>query len=269
MATVQTRVGPVSYSDDGAGPVFVALHAALHDRHDFDPILPTLARSYRVIAVDWPGHGESPPPRAPFTPSAALYADVLEDVVSALDLPAAVFIGNSVGGFAAARLALTQPQRVAGLILVDTGGFLGGPLTNAYCRVLGIPAVLRRVLPRFVRSYMHAQSESDHAVLQRVTGRARTLDGVELAAALWRSFATPEASLRPCADQISAPTLIVWGAKDAAIPLRFGRATHRAIPGSRLEVVPTGHLPFSSQLERFLDVVWPFLAQLRRDDAVR
>jgi len=185
---------------------------------------------------------------------------VLEDVVAALDLPAAVFIGNSVGGFAAARLALTQPERAAGLVLVDTGGFLGGPLTNAYCRLLGIPAVLRRVLPRFVRSYMHAQSGSDNAILRRVTERARTTDGVELAAALWRSFAAPEANLRPRADQISAPTLIVWGSKDAAIPLRFGRATHRAIPGSRLEVLPTGHVPFSSQPERFLDVVGPFLA---------
>ena len=260
MATVRTRVGPVSYSDDGAGRVLVALHAALHDRHDFDPIVPALARSYRVIAVDWPGHGESPYPRDPFVPAAALYADVLEDVVAALDLPAAVFIGNSVGGFAAARLALTKPERVAGLVLVDTGGFLGGPLTNAYCRLLGIPAVLRRVLPRFVRSYLHAQSGSDNAILQRVAERARTAEGVALAAALWRSFAAPQANLLSRADQISAPTLIVWGAKDTAIPLRFGRATHRAIPGSRLEVLPTGHVPFSSQPERFLDVVRPFLA---------
>ena len=262
MATVQTRVGPVSYSDDGAGPVLVVLHAALHDRHDFDPIIPTLARNYRVIAVDWPGHGESASPEAPFTPAAALYADVLEDMVSALELPPAVFVGNSVGGFAAARLALTKPERVVGLVLVDTGGFLGGPLTNAYCRLLGTPAVLRRVLPRFVRSYLHAQSAADNAVLQRVTQRARTADGVELAAALWRSFAAPDANLRLRADQISAPTLIVWGAKDAAIPLRFGRATQRAIPGSRLEVLPTGHLPFSSQPERFLDVIGPFLAEL-------
>jgi pimeloyl-ACP methyl ester carboxylesterase len=262
MATVQTRVGPVSYSDDGVGPVLVALHAALHDRHDFDAILLALARSYRVIAVDWPGHGESPPPREPFTPAAAVYADVLEDVVLALHLPPAVFVGNSVGGFAAARLAVRKPERVAGLVLIDTGGFLGSPLTNAYCRFLGIRAVLRRVLPRFVRNYMHAQSANDQAVLRRVVGRARTADGVELAAALWRSFAAPEANLRSQARRITAPTLVVWGSEDAAIPLRFGRATHRAIPGSRLEVLPTGHLPFSSQPERFLDVVGPFLAEV-------
>ncbi|HTY29207.1 MAG TPA: alpha/beta hydrolase, partial [Mycobacterium sp.] len=242
MAMVETRVGPVSCSDDGEGPVLVALHAALHDRHDFDAILPALARSYRVIAVDWPGHGESPAPRAPFTPAAAVYADVLEDVVDELDLPPSVFIGNSVGGFAAARLAITHQERVAGLVLVDTGGFLGSPLTNAYCRFLGTPAVMRRVLPRFVRSYLRAQSDSDRAVLGRVTERARSADGVELAAALWRSFAAPEANLRGRAGRIKVPTLIVWGAEDAAIPLRFGKATHRAVKGSRLEVLPTGHL---------------------------
>ncbi len=263
MSTAQTRVGPVSYSDSGGdGPVVVALHAVLHDRRDFDPIGPSLRRQYRVVAVDWPGHGESPAPRDPFVAAAELYADVLEDVSAALDLPPAVYLGNSVGGYCAARLALTHPNRVAGLVLVDTGGFLGSPLTNAYCRLLGVPAVLRHVLPRFVRSYLHAQSGADDAVLQRVSERAVSEQGVALAAALWRSFAAPAASLRAEAHRITAPTMLVWGSKDTAIPVRFGRAAHAAIPGSRLEVLPTGHLPFSSQPEEFLEVVEPFLAEV-------
>ncbi len=257
MPTLATRVGPVAYSDDGTGPVVVLLHAVLHDRRDFDAITPDLLRHCRVIAVDWPGHGESPAPAS--TPSAALYADALEDLVAALDLPPAVFIGNSVGGYCAARLAITNPARVAGLVLVDTGGFLGGPLTNLYCRVLGMPAVMRRVLPRFVRRYLRAQSDNDQAVLRRVTARARTAAGVRLTAALWRSFATPDGDLRGRVGHIAVPTLIVWGAHDTAIPLRFGRATHRLIAGSRLEVLASGHVPFSSQPQRFLDVVEPFL----------
>ena len=262
MPTVQTRVGPVSYSDSGAGPVVVALHAVLHDRRDFDAIRPELQRNYRVVAVDWPGHGQSPAPREPFVASAPLYADVLEDVVAALDLPSAVYLGNSVGGYCAARLAITQPSRVAGLVLVDTGGFLGNPLTNAYCRLLGVPAVQQRTLPRFVRSYLKAQSSADDAVLQRVSERAGTDDGVTLTAALWRSFATPAANLRADAHRITAPTLLVWGSKDTAIPVRFGRVAQAAIPGSRLEVLPTGHLPFTSRPEQFLDVVEPFLAEV-------
>src|SRR6201996_2708813 len=260
---VQTRVGEVAYSDTGEGPVVVLLHATLHDRHDFDAILPSLCRDHRVIALDWPGHGDSPAPVPNYRPTAASFADVLADVVAALDLPPAAFIGNSVGGFAAARLAITDPQRVSRLVLVNAGGFTASPITNLYCRTLGTPAVMKRVLPRSIRSYMKATSENDYAVQERALARAHTQDGVILTAALWRSFAAPEYDLRPYADRITAPCLIVWGSKDTVALMRFGRATAAAIPGSRLEVLPTGHVVFSSDPGGFLAVAEPFLAAAR------
>jgi pimeloyl-ACP methyl ester carboxylesterase len=255
---VHTRAGEVAYSDSGEGPVVVLLHATLHDRHDFDAIVPSLRHDHRVIALDWPGHGGSPAPGRP--PTAALYADVLADVVATLDLPPAAFVGNSVGGFAAARLAIAEPQRVSRLVLVNSGGFIASPAANLYCRTLGVPAVMKRVLPRFVRSYMKATSDNDYAVQERVLARANTADGVGLMAALWRSFAMPEYDLRPLADRIAAPCLVVWGSKDTAIPMRLGRATAAAIPGSQLEVLPTGHIPFSSDPAGFLAIAAPFLA---------
>lgn len=260
---VQTRVGKVAYGDCGEGPVVVLLHATLHDRRDFDPIVPSIARDHRVIALDWPGHGESPAPEPDYRPTAASFADVLTDVVAALDLPSAAFIGNSVGGFAAARLAITDPQRVSRLVLVNSGGFIAGPVTNLYCRTLGTPAVMKRVLPWSIRSYMKARSDSDYAVQERALARARTRGGVALTAALWRSFAEPDYDLRPHADRITAPCLVVWGSKDTAIPMRLGRSTAAAIPGSRLEVLPTGHVPFSSDPAGFLAIAEPFLAAAR------
>ena len=256
--TVHTRAGEVAYSDVGDGPVVVLLHATLHDRHDFDAIVPSLRRDHRVIAVDWPGHGDSPAPDQP--PTAASFADALADVVAALDLPPAAFVGNSVGGFAAARLAITEPQRVSRLVLVNTGGFVTNPAVRLYCRTLGTPAVMKRVLPRFVRSYMKATSDNDHAVQERVLARARTREGVALTAALWRSFASPDYDLRPHADRITAPCRVVWGSKDTAAPMLVGRATAAAIPGSRLEALPTGHAVFSSDPDGFLSIAAPFLA---------
>ncbi|HEY1840602.1 MAG TPA: alpha/beta hydrolase [Mycobacterium sp.] len=261
--TVGTRVGKVAYSDCGEGPVVVLLHAALHDRRDFDPIISQLARDHRVIALDWPGHGESPSPVDNYEPTASSFADVLTDVVVALDLPPATFIGNSVGGFAAARLAIAEPQRVSRLLLVNAGGFIAGPVSNLYCRALGAPAVMKRVLPRFIRSYMKAGSENDHVVQERALARAGTHDGVVLTAALWRSFAAPDYDLRPRADRITAPCLVIWGSKDIAIPMRLGRSTAAAIPGARLEVLPTGHVAFSSDPAGFLAIASPFLAAAR------
>ena len=267
MTTIQTRTGRVTYRESGSGPTVLLLHATLHDRHDFDPIVETLARRYRTIAVDWPGHGDSDPVDATMEPGAPLFADVLEDVVDGLGLSRAVLIGNSVGGFAAARLAITRPESVAGLVLVNTGGFVPlNPMTRTFCRVMGTPAVFRRTAPLFVRGYMKARTDSDREISERAIATAKTAEGTRTGAALWRSFATPEHDLRSRAAGLTAPTLIVWGKKDIAIPLRAGLATHEAIRGSRLEILDTGHVVFSSDPDGFLAIGEPFLqsVSLRR-----
>jgi pimeloyl-ACP methyl ester carboxylesterase len=257
MPTLSARTSNVAYAETGRGRPIVLLHATLHDRHDFDPIVEQLARRYRVIAVDWPSHGDSPTIDGITGP---LLADVLDDVVDALGLKDVVLIGNSVGGSAAARLAITRPQLVAGLVLVNTGGFVpSGPFTKAFCRLMGTEAVARRVMPRFISAYMKPQTPSDERIVTRATSRARTDDGVRTAAALWRSFGTPEYDLRGSAQRIAAPTLIVWGDRDPTLSVRVGRATQRAIPRSHLHVLHTGHVVFSSDPTGFLGLVEPFL----------
>jgi pimeloyl-ACP methyl ester carboxylesterase len=263
VTMIETRVGKVACDIVGDGPPAILLHATLHDRRDFDPIVATLSRDHRVIALDWPGHGESPAPESNYQPTAASFADVLADVVAALHLEHVTLIGNSVGGFAAAALAITEPQRVSRLILVNSGGFIASPMTNLYCRGLGVPAVMKRVLPRFIRSYMRATSDNDHAAQERALARANTPEGVALTAAMWRSFAAPEYDLRPHAHRITAPCLVIWGSNDTAIPLRLGRATAAAIPQARLETLPTGHCAFSSDPGGFLAIAEPFLAASR------
>ncbi len=257
MPTLNARTGRVSYTESGSGRPLLLLHATLHDRHDFDAVAASLARSHRVIAVDWPGHGESDPVENVTGP---LLADVLEDVVDALSLKEVVLIGNSVGGSAAARLAITRPQVVKGLVLVNAGGFVPNTLfTKAFCRVMGTETVARRVLPRFIRTYMKPQTPSDESIVARAVERAGTDEGVRTATSLWRSFATPEYDLRDRAHRIAAPTLIVWGDRDPTLSLRIGRATQQAIPGSVMHTLHTGHVVFSSDPADFLRIVEPFL----------
>lgn len=259
MPFVDTRAGRLAYAEAGDGPPLLLLHANLHDRHDFDAVVPRLARRYRTIALDWPSHGESE--ASPGEPGAGLFADALVDVVEALDLPPALLIGNSVGGLAAARLAITHPDRVAGLVLVNTGGFAPmNPVTRAFCRLLGTPWVTRRVLPPLASTYLRPQSDNDLEILAKVRARTRTADGLATAAALWRSFAEPANDLRERAMELTAPTLVVWGSRDSVNPLLLGRRVPRYIPGARFEVLPTGHVPFSSRPDAFCDVVEPFLA---------
>ena len=268
MPYLHTSAGRVAYSDTGSGPVLVLLHATLHDRHDYDPVLSTLASSHRVIALDWPGHGESDAVAGGQQVTASLLADVLEEVVVDKDQRDLRLIGNSVGGFAAARLAIRHPRRVAGLVLVDNGGFVSNPIIRTFCRVMGTPTITTRIMPRFVRSYMQPKTPSDHAIVARTVARARTQEGTALAASMWRSFATPEHDLRGQANSLTVPTQIVWGKKDRAAPLWGGRATHKLLTHSEFEVFDTGHVVFSSEPQAFLRVVEPFLASLPVDPSV-
>lgn len=241
MPFVETTAGRVWYAERGSGRPVVLLHAALHDHRDFDRITGPLAGRYRTIAVDWPGHGDSDPVPAGTTGDGPLFARVLAELVTKLALPPAVVVGNSVGGYAAARLAIDRPDRVAGLVLVNSAGFHGlNPAERTLCRVLGMPWLNRRIVPHLVRRYMKPVNEHDRAVTARVTARARTRDGATVDAALWRSFTAPGYDLRGAADRITAPVLLIWGARDIILPARAGRHTHAALPGSRLELLPVG-----------------------------
>ena len=163
MATMQTSRGTVSYTDEGSGPPVLLLHAALHDRTDFAPVAEALGNGRRVLALDWPGHGESPLPATPLR--AVEFGDLLIEFADRLGLANAVIVGNSVGGYAACRLALERPERVAGLVLVNTGGFTPHSVfTRFFCGVMGRPAVVKAVFPAFVRAYMRPKNPADKAV---------------------------------------------------------------------------------------------------------
>jgi pimeloyl-ACP methyl ester carboxylesterase len=258
MATIQTSQGTVSYTDDGSGPPILLLHAALHDRTDYGPVHGALAKGRRVLALDWPGHGESPLPTAPL--GAVQFGDLLVEFADRLDLSKVVVVGNSVGGYAACRLALERPERVAGLVLVNTGGFTPhGALTRLVCAVMAKPAVVKAVFPVSVRAYMRVKSATDRAVVARVTARAKTDEGAQTAAVLWRSFTEPDHDLRTRAAQISAPVLITWGSRDLTAPKRWGKAVQAAIPGSMFEALPAGHVVFSSEPAAWLAAVVPFV----------
>jgi pimeloyl-ACP methyl ester carboxylesterase len=263
MAYVATRAGQVFYEERGSGLPVVMLHATLHDHRDFDVIADRLSRRFHTIALDWPGHGKSETATADI--DAMSLADVLEDIAETLNLQHAAYIGNSVGGYAAARLAIAHPERVAALVLVNGAGF--AKLTTAgrmFCRLMGVPAINRRLLPLSVPGYMKASSDADRAIRDRVIARAQTSDCARTAATLWRSFVAPEYDLRDRAALIEAPVLLVWGSEDTILPLKAGRETHAVLPGSRLEVLETGHVVFASEPERFLDLVEPFIESAKR-----
>lgn len=286
MPTLETSTGPIAYDvrggegvdpsggersgedadrtggeHNGGEQTIVLLPSGAHDRHDFDELRALLPGRLRTISLDWPAHGESAAGSAPAT--AMRLADVAQEAVEALAPGGAIVLGNSVGGFAAARMAIRRPELVEGLVIVDGGGFAARtPLVLAFCALMARPGFLRAIYPAFSKRYMHARTPADARARETSIATTRSEPGLKAVSELWRSFASREHDLRREASTITAPTLLVWGKRDPVIPPRIGRRLARTIPRARLVLLDTGHVPHTSEPRRFAEELARFAEEV-------
>ncbi len=260
-ARVDTSFGPVAYSVTGEGPPLLLLHANPGDRRDWDAVVPTLRQGHRVIAIDWPGHGASPT-MTPEHTSAFGYAALLGELVTRLCDEPALLVGNSVGGFAAARVALFHPERVAAIVLVDPGGFNSLTwFTRLFCWLKSKPWFVRWTAGRFTRYYLRERNDTTRAMIARADAEMRNPEQCAVDAAIWRSFLDPAHDLRESLGECRVPVQLVWGAHDPVIRAdREGAAARRALPTADFVLIDSGHAPFAEKPEDFLRAVLPFLA---------
>lgn len=256
----------LAYDDDGAGPPLVCLHAIGHGARDFERLRERFRSRYRVIALDWPGQGESDDDHLPA--SAARYATLLRGVVDALQLNELVVLGNSIGGAAAIRFAADHPAETRGVVLVNPGGL---------DRVDRVARLFTRTMAAFfaagargARWYPWAFRRYYAMVLPRRPARAQreriVACGTEVAPVLaqaWRSFGEPSADTRALAARLACPVFVAWAKHDRIIQLRRNRPAIERIPGVRFELFPGGHAPFlecpdefEASLGHFLEEVW-------------
>lgn len=257
MDMIETTTGPIACDDRGSGLPVVLLPSGAHDHHDYDELRDLLPDGMRSIALDWPAHGASPAGTGPAT--VARFADIAEELVERLAPGGAVLVGNSVGGFSATRLAIRRPELVKGLVIIDGGGFTGSPPhVRAFCALMSRPGFLRRIYPAFSARYMRARTDADRRSRDAGVATTRQDPGLKAVAELWASFASPEHDLRQEAAQITAPTLVIWGRRDPVIPPRVGRRIAATIPGARLELLDTGHVPHTTDPRGVADLLVPF-----------
>lgn len=225
------------------------------------------AEHFRCVAVDLPGFGRSPMPDGPVSIEA--YGRTLDAVCDALDITAACVVGNSLGGFVAAELAISFPARVERLVLVAAAGLAG--------KYIGLPTAFIRH-PGAVRAGQvlfglgGVPDAMSRALARRARGRKATLGFVvtradELHPALvhelvhggtGRPAAAPAAvdlatyDFRARVPEIACPTLIVWGDRDYLVPVSCSGEYEQAIPDARRVVYEqTGHLPMIERPARF------------------
>ena len=263
----------VAYREAGGGPVVLLVHGMAGSSATWRYVLPALAERYTVVAPDLPGHGRSAKPRGDY--SLGAYASSLRDLLVALGHERATVVGQSLGGGIAMQFAYQFPERCDRLALVSSGGL--GQEVNLLLRALTLPGA-EYVLPLACTQWMHGAGTTAFGWLRNIGLRpSRRL--VEV----WESYgslADAEArtafvhTLRSVIDQsgqrVSAtdrlylaahvPTLVVWGAKDAIIPVQQAYDAHDALVGSTLEIFDDcGHFPHCEEPERFVEVLERFI----------
>src|SRR5829696_6899936 len=123
---------PVRYLSAGEGPPLVLLHGAGDNSLDWRWVMPALASGHRVYAPDLPGSPDSARPAVTYSP--AFFERFVAAFVDTLQIGPATFVGNSLGGLIALRLALSEPDRVRALVLVDGAG-LGSAINPLFTSV--------------------------------------------------------------------------------------------------------------------------------------
>jgi pimeloyl-ACP methyl ester carboxylesterase len=264
---------PVNVIDIGEGDPIVFIHGLSGAWVNWLENIPHFARDHRVIAMDLPGFGHSPMPADRI--SVAGYARTVDELLGTLGIERAVIVGNSMGGFIGAEVAIQFSTRVERLVLVSAAG-----LTIEHQRNQSVLRVLERLDSVLILSGGWAATRSEtltrrprmrRQIMKLVAHRAEQLPAALIAEQVKGSGkpgfvpaldALTDYPIRERLADIDCPVLVVWGDKDRLIPVNDAYEFGRLIPQARIVVWPdTGHVAMLERPGAFNALVDEFLAQ--------
>ena len=237
----------------GSGPPLLLLHGG-GGPQDSLPFFHNLAMHFDVIAPVHPGFDGSPIPD---------HFDGMEDLVylyldliDALDLHHITLLGFSMGGWAAAEIAVRNTSRLSQLILVDAVGIKPGDReTRDIADIFAMPA---SDIPSLLFHDSSKRPNPADFTEDQLTILAS--DRIALALYTWEPYMhNPKLPQR--LHRVDVPTLLIWGASDGLVSVSYAEAYRRMIPEAQLVIIPeAGHLPQVEQPDLFLDHVLSFAA---------
>ena len=271
LRTAEIGGRPVNYVDvgDAKEGTVVFIHGLSGSWQNWLENIPRFALDRRVIAMDLPGFGESPMPAEDISISG--YARCVDELCEQLGLDTVAVVGNSMGGFAGAEMAIAFPQRVERLCLVSAAGIsivnlrrepllavgrilaAGGTMTAAQQRsVLRRPGLTHLT---FAFVFRHPTRLARDLLLEQMqgTGKPGFLPALD---------ALTDYDFRDRLPEIGCPTFIVWGDQDLLVPVEDADEFERLIPDARKIVFEdTGHCPMLERPEMFNGCLADFLAE--------
>jgi pimeloyl-ACP methyl ester carboxylesterase len=235
----------LAYADEGPGPVVVLLHGFPLSRAMWVDQLAGIGSTYRVIAPDLRGHGDSPVPEGVYTMDAM--ADDVVELLETLEIGGPVVVGGlSMGGYVALSLAARYPTRVRALMLMDTKAAADTPeaaatreataqaVIEADSAAAVVDAMILRLFSKMTLEQRPERVEPLRDVMRRTAPRG-------IAGALRGMAARPDR--RDVLPKLVFPTLVIVGDQDVITPVADARSMADALPNARLEVIAgAGHM---------------------------
>lgn len=239
-------------------PVLVLLHAIATHSGLWLPQLGAWSSRWRVVRIDLPGHGASEPPLG--APTLAAYARQVGEVLDALGVERAALVGLSLGGMVAQAFALACPHRVGALVLAHTSARTEPAVRELWQRRLeqfessGLRA---QVPPTLERWFTRRFAAASPLTLAWIAGQIASTSPAGYAAAI---HAIQQLDHVSQLESIAAPTLVIAGDSDTAVPPAAAATLAGAIPGAELVVLPdAAHLGSVQQPVLFAETVGSFL----------
>lgn len=259
----------VHYRDEGIRsdsiPI-VLIHGTASSLHTFDAWADSLKHTKRVVRMDLPAYGLTGPfPDRNY--SMDNYQTFLKEFLIAMGIEQCVLVGNSFGGKIAWNFALSEPEVVNKIVLIDAAGYPSNsksiPIAFCLAQTPVLSSLLTFITPRFV---VKASVENVYFDKSKVTDVLvdryfdLTLGEGNRQAFVDRFKVSDKKKAYNNINRIHQPTLVLWGAKDLLIPVENAYQFHEDLPNDTLVILnDTGHTPMEERPYESLEVVMDFL----------
>jgi pimeloyl-ACP methyl ester carboxylesterase len=271
--------GPMRYwaSEPRRGVPIVFIHGYAGMVDHWKRIVRPVSRAHSFYAVDLYGFGASARPQG--VPTRERWAQQVATFIREVVGGPAVVVGHSMGGVVATEVARRYPELTRGLVLVNSSGMqvserppstfdilmldmIGAPLIGETLASLFVnPLSVEWSVRQGLLSAYHRKERVTPELVETFSAPLRQHGGASYLA-VSRNFRGLIIDATP--GEISAPTLLIWGAEDRSIPPSDAEAIkQRVIPHAELAILPdTGHCPFDEDPEAFCGALLPWLGQL-------
>jgi pimeloyl-ACP methyl ester carboxylesterase len=266
---IEVQGMPVHYRDEGkpGDPLpIVLIHGTGASLHTWEPMVVALKNDYRVITLDIPAFGlTGPNPKRDY--SSEFYTSFIQDFLKAMGVDSCIIGGNSLGGSIAWNYALSYPESVKKLILIDAAGYPTEAKSMPIAFRIAKMPVLKHLLKYLGARSLAAKSvENVYADPSRVRPEVvdryynlylREGNRQALLDRMANTF-SPDTYLR--INTLQMPTLILWGDEDKLIPVENAYRFQKDLPNDTLVILKNlGHVPMEEDPGTTTDVVRSFL----------